>query len=58
MGGDCVLWAKNKQFSSKLPVNKTAPPVKSPDQEIQRSLYFLGKALYRYSLLQKQKEEK
>lgn len=45
-------------FSQKIVKQKSAPKIDSHiDLEIERSLYFLGRALYRFSLLQQERSE-
>lgn len=45
-------------FSQKIFKQKSAPQIDSqPDLEIERSLYFLGRALYRFSLLQQERSK-
>lgn len=54
-GASSNLWIKDKSLDPPKVFNllvKQHP--NSNDPEIDRSLYFLGRALYRYSLLQKE----
>jgi len=55
VGNESVFEASSKN----LPNQKSAPKIDSqPDLEIERSLYYLGRALYRFSLLQQERREK
>lgn len=49
--GDVSVCADNFQLGS--PDSSTTKTSLTPDYEIERSLYFLGRALYRYSQLQR-----
>lgn len=55
VGNESVFEASSKKISKQI----TAPETDSPlDSEIERSLYYLGRALFRFSLLQKERREK
>lgn len=57
-GGCSCLWKSNKaQFSQKSTDSSTEPNPNSHDLEIERSKYYLGRAIYRYSLLQKERRK-
>lgn len=58
-GAGSRLWTKNKFHNNTKNIScfLIRQPLDSKDPDIDRSLYFLGKALYRYSLLKKERNK-
>ena len=55
VGNESVFEASSKNLFKQ----QTAPKIDSQlDLEIERSLYYLGRALYRFSLLQQERRER
>lgn len=57
-GGSCLWKSKQAQFSPESADSSTEPYPNTSDFEIERAKYFLGRAIYRYSLLQNERSTK
>jgi len=58
-GGGSCLWKNNQaKFPPESASSSTEPYPNTPDFEIERAKYFLGRAIYRYSFLQKERSTK
>lgn len=55
VGNESVFETSSKKIFKQITASKTDSPL---DPEIERSLYYLGRALYRFSLLQQERSEK